>query len=150
MNSDEKTMIEFIEKTREEFNQLSPEEVSFPRGITNLTKFMDPVRLFKKGTPIQARGAILYNDLINKKNIGHKYSRISNGEKIKYCYLKMPNPLKQNVITYIQNLPKEFGLHQYVDYDTQFEKTFLSPLRSILDIIDWKTEKMVTLDAFFS
>lgn len=149
MNSTEDEMIEFISDTKEEFFNLTPEEVAFPKGISELTKFHCSVNLYKKGTPIHVRGSILYNKYIKKNHLENKYNFISNGEKIKYCYLKMPNPIMENVIGFIQNLPPEFDLHSYVDYETQFDKTFLQPLKAILDIIGWKTEKMITLEDFF-
>jgi len=71
---------------------------------------------------------------------------IKNGEKIKFCYLKLPNPVRNNVISIINVLPQEFGLEKYVDYDTQFEKTFIEPIRLILDSVGWKTEKTNTLE----
>lgn len=149
MNYDESSMIDFIQKTKEEFNTLPPEEVSFPRGISDLTKFRDGATLYKKGTPIHVRGAILYNQHIQKQGLTSKYNTIGNGEKIKFCYLKVPNPIMENVITFIQTLPKELGLDKYVDYDTQFEKSFLQPLKALLDIVGWKTENAATLESFF-
>ena len=149
MNYDEVSMIEFIQKTKEEFNNLPPEEVAFPRGISDLTKFRDGATLYKKGTPIHVRGAILYNQHIQKQGLTAKYNTIGNGEKIKFCYLKVPNPIMENVITFIQTLPKELELDKYVDYDMQFEKSFLQPLKALLDIVGWKTENVATLESFF-
>jgi DNA polymerase elongation subunit (family B) len=149
MNLTEEEMIRFIEKTKTEFFNLSPEEIAFPKGISELTKFQCSASLYRKGTPIHVRGSILYNKYLKKNKLENKYNYISNGEKIKYCYLKMPNPIMENVIGFIQTLPSEFNLHSYVDYETQFDKTFLQPLKAILDIIGWSTEETITLDQFF-
>lgn len=149
MSSDENEMIDFIAETKKEFFKLTPEEVSFPKSISEVAKFMSSLSMYQKGTPIHVRGAILYNHYIKDKKLQRKYSIIKNGEKIKYCYLKLPNPIHQNVISYIQKLPPEFELQKYIDYDMQFEKTFLNPLKLILDIIGWKIEKQNTLDSFF-
>lgn len=149
MNSTEEDMIKFIEVTKQQFLKLSPEEVAFPKGVSDLTKFRCGASLYTKGTPIHARASILYNWHLKKNQLEHKYNFISNGDKIKFCYLKMPNPIMENVIGFIQTLPSEFNLHSYVDYETQFDKTFLQPLKAILDIIGWKTEKTVTLEDFF-
>jgi DNA polymerase elongation subunit (family B) len=149
MNYTEEDMIKFVEETKREFFKLSPDEVAFPKGVSDVTKFLDQSSLYKKGTPIHVRGSILYNKSLKKHGLENKYNFITNGEKIKYCYLKMPNPIMENVIGFIQTLPKEFGLHAYVDYETQFDKTFVQPLKAILDIIGWKTEKTITLDQFF-
>jgi len=150
MNSNEEEMIKYIAETKKQFFSLSPEEISFPKSVNDVTKYMSKTQRYIKGTPIQVRGSILYNELIKIKKVDRKYSSIKNGEKIKFCYLKVPNPIQENVISYIQTLPPEFGLHNYVDYKTQFDKTFLLPLKSILDIIGWHTEKITTLTSFFA
>jgi DNA polymerase elongation subunit (family B) len=150
MNSTEDEMIKYIAETKKEFFALSPEEVSFPKSVNDVTKYMSKVERYKKGTPIQTRGSILYNELVKTKKLDKKYSIIKNGEKIKFCYLKLPNPIHENVISFIQKLPPEFDVHPYVDYKLQFEKTFLIPLKSILDVIGWHTERVSTLTSFFA
>ncbi len=149
MTKTEDELISFIDNFRKDFNQLPPEEISFPRTVSDVNKYKSPSTLYSKGTPIHARGAILYNYLIKEKKLDKKYAKIQNGEKIKFCYLKLPNPIQENVISYIQEFPKEFGLGKYIDYDLQFSKAFLDPMKVILDSIGWRTEKTVTLDSFF-
>ena len=150
MTKTEDDMITFIDNFRKTFNQLPPEEISFPRSINDVNKHKSSSTLYCKGTPIHARGAILYNHLIKEKKLDKKYAKIQNGEKIKFCYLKLPNPIRENVISYIQEFPKEFGLDKYIDYDLQFSKAFLEPMKVILDAINWKVEKTVNLESFFS
>jgi DNA polymerase elongation subunit (family B) len=141
LNKTEDDMIEFIEKFRKDFQTLDPADIAFPRGVNGITKYTkDP-----SGTPIHVRGTILYNSLIKKKNLTKKYSLIAEGEKIKFIYLKQPNTVQSNVISFQQVIPKEFDLVKYIDHQTQFEKSFLEPLKIILDCIDWKTEKTNTL-----
>ena len=149
MNGEENELIDFIKKTKDDFFKLNPEDISTPRGITDMDKFHSPSTIYRKSTPIHSRGALLYNHYLKNLKLTHKYSLISNGEKIKVCYLKMPNPIRENVISYIQTLPPELGLHRYVDYETQFDKTFMSPIISLLDIIGWRTEKRVNLANFY-
>jgi len=149
MTKTEDEMITFIDNFRKAFNQLPPEEISFPRSINDVDKHKSSSTLYCKGTPIHARGAILYNHLIKEKKLDKKYAKIQNGEKIKFCYLKLPNPIRENVISYIQEFPKEFGLDKYIDYDLQFSKAFLEPMKVILDAINWKVEKTVNLESFF-
>ena len=150
MTKTEDEIISFIDDFRKEFNELPPEEISFPRSINDVDKHKSPSTLYSKGTPIHARGAILYNHLIKEKKLDKKYAKIQNGEKIKFCYLKLPNPIHENVISYIQEFPKEFGLDKYIDYDLQFNKAFLEPMKVILDAINWRVEKTVNLESFFS
>jgi DNA polymerase elongation subunit (family B) len=150
MTKTEDDMISFIDSFRKKFNQLPPEEISFPRSISDVDKHRSSSTLYNKGTPIHVRGALLYNHLIKEKKLDKKYARIQNGEKIKFCYLKLPNPIHENVISYIQEFPKELGLDKYVDYDLQFNKAFLEPMKVILDSIGWKVEKTVNLESFFA
>lgn len=141
---------DFIENFRKEFKKLPPEEISFPRGLNGLREYSDSVMLYKKGTPIHVKGAILYNHYLKQRGLDKKYPLIQEGEKLKFTYLKQPNPFKDTVISYPGRLPEEFGLHDFVDYDMQFDKSYLEPVKTILDCIGWNHEKVSTLDGFFS
>ena len=145
----EDDVIEFIDKCRRDFKSLPAEDISFPRSVSEVTKYHSYSSIYGKGTPIHARGALLYNHYVKEKELTNKYSLIQNGEKIKFCYLKKPNPIHENVISFIQTIPKEFDLDRYIDYNLQFEKSFLEPLRIILDAIGWRVEKSTTLESFF-
>jgi hypothetical protein len=149
MIAEESDIQKFIADFREEFKTLPVEEVSFPRGLNGLRDYSDSVTLYKKGTPIHVKGAILYNHYLKQKGLTNKYQLIQEGEKLKFTYLKSPNPFKDTVISFPTRLPKEFELQKYIDYDTQFEKTFLDPIKIILDSIGWKSEKQTTLESFF-
>lgn len=150
INGTEEDIHKFIADFREEFRKMPPEEISTPRGMNGLKTYTDAVSMYKKGTPIHVKGAILYNHHLKQLGLTKKYELIKEGEKIKYTYLKMPNPFKETVISYPSRLPKEFELDKYVDYDLQFDKTFLDPIRGILDCIGWKTEKGNSLEDFFT
>jgi DNA polymerase elongation subunit (family B) len=149
MNSTEEKVHEFIESFREEFNRLPPEDVSSPRGCNGIASYSDSVTLYKKGTPIHVKGAILYNFHVKQMGLENKYPLIKEGEKLKFAYLKMPNPAKDTVISFPQRLPKELGLHEFIDYDMQFNKAFIEPIRVVLDCMGWKIEKQNTLESFF-
>ena len=138
-----------IETFRTYFKTLPPDEIAFPRGITNLTNYMDNQTIYKKGTPIHARGSIMYNKMLVDKSLTKQYNKIQNGEKIKFIYLRTPNHMKENVISFLDYLPEEFGLHRYIDYDTQFDKTFLGVIDPILQAVGWNSKDIATLDEFF-
>ena len=150
MNGTEEDVIDFIDKSRKEFKSLPPEDISFPRTVSDVKKYYSYTTIYMKGTPIHCRGALLFNHYVNKKKLTNKYSLIQNGEKIKFCYLKKPNIIQENVISFIQDFPKELDLEKYVDYDLQFEKSFVEPLKAILDAIGWNVEKTVNLELFFT
>ena len=150
MTGTEEDVIDFIDKSRAEFKSLPPEQISFPRSVSDVVKYKGSSEIYIKGTPIHCRGALLFNHYIKKNKLDNKYSLIKNGEKIKFCYLKKPNPMHENVISFIQDFPKELDIDKYIDYDLQFEKSFVEPLKAILDAIGWNVEKTVNLELFFS
>jgi hypothetical protein len=150
VNGTQEDVHKFIEDFRKEFKTLPVEEISFPRGLNGLNTYSDDLTLYKKGTPIHVKGAILYNHNLKQKNLTKKYPLIQEGEKVKFTYLKMPNPFKDTVVSYPSRLPKEFELQEYIDYDMQFDKAFLEPIRVILDCMGWKTEKTSSIEDFFS
>ena len=150
MSGTEDDVIKYIDNCREKFKKLTPEEISFPKTASDIMKHSCPNAIYDKGTPIHVRGALLFNHHIKSNKLTNKYSLIQNGEKVKYCYLKKPNPIYENIISFIQEFPKELGLNSYIDYDTQFEKGFLEPLKIILNAIGWSSEKKMTLDSFFN
>jgi len=150
MSGSEDNMINFIEECRCKFKKLSPEEVSFPRSASDVQKYSSSSGVYIKGTPIHVRGALLFNHYIKQNKLMGKYSLIQNGEKIKFVYLKKPNIIHENVISFIQDFPRELNLDKYIDYELQFEKAFLEPLKIILDVVGWKIEKIANLDSFFA
>ena len=153
VNSDEKTLNTFIQTFRKNFKKLKTEEIAFPRSVNGIKKWSDKTSIFKKGTPMHIKGAILYNHLLKKHNLVKKYPLIQDGEKIKYLLLKTPNIIQANVIAFLGEFPKEFGLQNYIDYDTMFEKSFVDPLEFIVNAIDWQIDRSYgsqrTLEALF-
>jgi DNA polymerase elongation subunit (family B) len=150
MSGTEDEVIKFINECRQEFRTFSPEQIAFPRTASDIRKYSSRDGIYSKGTPIHVRGSLLFNHHIKEKKLTNKYSLINNGEKVKYIFLKKPNIIQENVISFISEFPKELGLDKYIDYELQFEKSFLDPLKSILDSIGWKTEHTTNLDSFFT
>jgi len=153
MNGNEKELNTFIQNFRDEFMSLPPEDIAYPRSVNGLSKFSDSNGMFKKGAPIHCKGAILYNHLVKERKLGNKYPYIQEGDKIKFINMKQPNLYQCSAISFITKLPKELDLHKSVDYDVQFEKSFIEPLNFILTKINWLVDKSYgtqgTLEDFF-
>jgi DNA polymerase elongation subunit (family B) len=149
MNGNEKDFQSFVEAFKQEFKTLSFEDIAFPRGVSDLSKYMSSTELYSKGTPMHVRGAIMFNSFLKKYKLTKKYQLIQDGDKTKFCYMKVPNPVQENVFSILTVLPKEFGVEKYIDYDTQFDKAYLEPLKTIVNTIGWRTERVSSLESFF-
>jgi len=150
MSGNESDVQDYIDKFRKEFESMTPEEIAFPRGCNNIAKNSSPATIYGKGCPMHVRGALLYNYWVKKKKLTHKYPLIQEGEKVKYVMLNTPNKINENVVSFFQTLPPELGLNGSIDYDLQFNKSFLQPLQVILDTLGWDAEKTNTLEALWS
>jgi DNA polymerase elongation subunit (family B) len=149
LSGDKEATQKFIQEFKQEFKQLRPEQAAFPRGVTTLDKWSDRRTIYSKGTPIHVRASLLYNHLLKHHSL-KQYEEIQKGNKIKWTYMLIPNPIRENVIAFPDYLPQEFGLDKYIDYNKQFEKTFLEPLEPILEAIGWQAEEQLTMDDFFA
>jgi DNA polymerase elongation subunit (family B) len=149
MSKDEQSLIQFIDEFRKHFQKLTPEDIAYPRSVNGVIKYADSTNIYQKSTPMHTKGSLLYNHYLKTNKLTHKYEKINEGDKIKFVQLKEPNPIREKVIAFPSKLPKEFKLHPYVDYDSQFDKSFLEPLRFIVKAIGWNFEKQATLDMFF-
>jgi len=148
MSAEEKDLQQYVSKFRTEFENKNFAEISFPRGISDIAKWNTRTGFLKK-TPIHVKGSILFNRLIEEHDIRNKYEEIGSGDKIRFCYLKAPNPHFSNVLSCPDELPEEFNIQKYINYDLQFTKSFLDPLLAILKSIGWEAEHTSNLDSFF-
>jgi DNA polymerase elongation subunit (family B) len=151
MGGDQKEMKEFIVNFRRDFELLPPEDIAFPRSVNGVNKYGDTTSIYKKGTPMHVKGALLYNHLLKTKKISHKFQQFYEGDKGKFVHLRK-NVWNANVITFMAKLPKEFEMHGLIDYEQQFTKSFMEPLRFILDAINWKIDASDsnTIEDFFA
>jgi DNA polymerase elongation subunit (family B) len=154
MRGDEKELNDFIQTFRKEFLDLMPEEIAFPRSLNGLSKWGNSSAIFSKGTPMHVKGGLLYNHYTKQNRLTNKYPLIQEGDKIKFVYMRTPNPMQSNVISFITKLPRELDIMKYIDYDQQFEKAFVEPLSFITKQIGWNIDRsygtQTTLEDFFS
>ena len=149
MDGTEGQVIDYIDTVKSEFIKLLPQEVAFPRGVNNLKKYKGTNQIYTKGTPIHVRGSLLYNYYLAEHKLLQKYKKIQDAEKILFVYLKLPNPFRENIVSFPDTLPAEFNLDKYIDYELQFTKAFVDPLKIVLNAIGWKFEEESTLESFF-
>ena len=154
MSGDEKELNDFLIEFRNQFNDLPPEEIAYPRSVNGVRKFYSDSSIYRKGTPMHIKGSLVYNHMIRQRKLSRKYPIIQDGDKVKYLELRQPNPLGCNVITFPAKLPKELDILKYVDYDSQYEKSFIDPLSFITNNIGWKIDRsfgtQTTLEDFFN
>ena len=150
INQDESALIKFVDEFKTLFFTLPPQDIAFPRGVNGLEKYSDSKTIFGFKTPMHVRGSLIFNHFITEKNLDKKYEKIKEGEKIKYIYLKEPNIMRTDVISFLSVIPEEFEIDKHIDYNTQFEKSFLEPLKIVLTAIKWNVEKTNSLEDFFS
>ena len=153
INSDEVELNKFIQDFRKDFMEMDPELIAYPRSCNGVKKWSDKSSVFKKGTPMHVKGALLYNHLLNRNKLSHKFPFIQEGDKIKFLQLRKPNILQSNVISFMTKLPREFDLKETIDYDIMFDKSFVEPLMFILDSIGWNIDRsygtQITLESLF-
>ena len=150
MTNTEEDLISYIDSFRDEFDSLPPEAIAFPRSVNGISKFKAHGTVYSKGCPIHVRGTLLYNFYISQRKLEHKYPLVQEGEKIKFLYLRRPNKISENVISFLNTFPRELDLENSIDRDAQFKKAFLDPLHIITDVIGWKTEKVSNLEFLFT
>lgn len=149
LNSTENDLQKYIIKVEGDFKTLKAHEIAFPRGVKGLQKYHDNASIYKSATPMHVRGSLLYNFHIKKKDLDKKYELIQEGEKIKFLYLIEPNPISENCIAFIGELPAELGLTKYVDYTTMFEKSFIEPITSFISGMRWSAKPQASLASLF-
>lgn len=146
----EEDVKQYVSQLEASWVKQAPEDISFPRSVNGLNDYKDSNSIFKKATPIHVKGALIYNHLIDSLRLTKKYQLINEGDKIKFVYLKEPNPIGSHVISFLGELPEEFKLHKYIDYDRMFEKSFIDPLDSLLSCVGWQLREKATLEGLFS
>lgn len=149
LSGSEEQIQTFVDNSKTEFFAKTAEEIAFTKSANNLAQYSGTNTLYTKGVPFHVRGALVYNFHLKRLDLNKKYELIKEGEKIKYVYLKMPNPFYENIIAFPGTCPKEFNIQEFIDYETQFEKAFVSPLEDLIEPMGWSTQKLSSLEDFF-
>lgn len=151
LSSDEVTIQEFVVEFENKFRSGDLQNIAFPRGVNNIEKWVDDTSgLPISGCPIHVRASLVFNKFLSDKGIVD-IEPIRSGDKIKYVYLKKGNPLNSHVVGFINFVPTELEtiIMKYIDYDTQFDKTFLTPIRNFVSVVGWNPVYENTLEQFF-
>jgi DNA polymerase elongation subunit (family B) len=148
LRGDQRELHSYVMEFRKEFNNMAVEDIAFPRGVNGMKQYAGSP-IYSKGTPIHVRGSLLFNHYVKRMGLEKKYQAIRDGDKVRFIYVMKPNPFNEDVIAFPQELPNEFGIRQFIDYDKQFEKTFLDALQSVIEPLGWKTEEQSSLEDFF-
>lgn len=150
LNDDIKSLRKYEKEFKKEFFSAPLDEISFPRGISDIDKWLEAGFSWKTGAPIHVKAAITFNRLINENLLQREYEYIKNGDKIKFIYLKEPNITRNNAIAFTTTIPEEFNLGNYFNKDLQYKKTFVYPLNSFLEIIHWELKETNRLEDLWS
>ena len=154
MSGDENDLNDFIQDFRKEWMDMDAASIAFPRSCNGMKKWRDSNSVYLKGTPMHVKGALIYNHQLKVKKLSSKYPEIMDGEKIKFVHLKDPNPYQCNAFTFLTDCPKELDINKYIDYEKQFEKSYVEPLKFITSAINWHIDDtygtQATLMDFFS
>ena len=137
MSGDENDLNDFIQDFRKEWMGMDAASIAFPRSCNGMKKWRDSNSVYLKGTPMHVKGALIYNHQLKVKKLSSKYPEIMDGEKIKFVHLKDPNPYQCNAFTFLTDCPKELDINKYIDYEKQFEKSYVEPLKFITSAINW-------------
>ena len=137
----------------ETFKSLPIEEIAFVMGVKEYDKYARKCSEFNtvKAMPIHTKAAYFYNLMIDRFNISNDYEKISNGDKIRYFYVKQPNKYGLNAIGYKYYMPKEFKGVFEPDTELMFEKIIFNIIERFYDAVGWKMKqpgKQVQTDLF--
>ena len=149
VDDDYEKLMKYISEFKNKFIGRTFEEVASPTSVNNLEKYADLDLTYRKGTPRHVKGSLTFNALLEEMDLTNKYPPVYSGDKIKFVSLRLPNPSGDDVISCVNELPPEFDLDRFIDYDAQYQKVFIEPLKSLTDIVGWNMERKNTLNSFF-
>lgn len=129
---------------KEEYMKLSVDDIAKASGVSDIEKCVASDGSFISGAHFAAKACVGYNRLV-EKNEDLGLPMIESGDKVQMVLLKPGNPFGQNYFAYPEFFPEELGLGKWVDYQAAFEKSFIDPIQSILDVVGWSHKRRVNL-----
>ncbi len=135
------------------------EKIGNPQAVKKLNKFTERKaragEMFSsigKGAPAAVKAAIIYNDLLRFWKLDKKYNYITQGEKIKWIYLKN-NPYRIEAIAFLDyDIPKEIRtfIEKYADRQKVFESILLNKLEGFYNDLGWSLNLNPHRNKFFN
>jgi DNA polymerase elongation subunit (family B) len=147
LTGNEKNLHTLYKDIEMRYNQMPIEEIAVPTGVNHITKYTDSNGYAIKGCQMHIRAAINHNRLIKELGL-NSIPPIQDAEKIKYFILKN-NHMNLDAIAFRNKLPEEFGVVEFIDKKTTFNKSFLEPAKTFVELIGWHLEKKATLNDLF-
>ena len=154
-----------IDKRVKEFRQqildgsISLIELGNPTSVKTLNKYTERkakagemFSIVAKGAPAAVRAVIKYNDLVKFWGLNKEYSYITQGEKVKWIYLK-PNPYQIEAIAFLEfDIPEKIRtfIEEYADREKIFESILLNKLEGFYSDLGWNLNLNPYKDIFFN
>lgn len=132
-----------LNETYDIFKELPVESIAFAMGCKEYDKYASRCDGFNtcKGMPIHVKASYMYNKILEKYNIDHKYEAIGTGDKVRYLYVQQPNRFAANAIGYKYYYPEEFREIFKVDRELMFDKIVFSIIERFYSCVKWKAKK---------
>lgn len=140
---------QYVADFKQEFMKLPVHEIAKPSGVNGIITYKGTDGIYAKGTPIHVRGCLLFNHHTKRLGLGKKYQSIQDEDKIKFVYVRKPNPFQEDIISFPTHLPPEFGLDEFIDRDLQFQKVFVDALQIMVNPLGWNLDDSANLEDFF-
>jgi len=139
---DQKKVLSKIREVNKEFKNANISDIAIPKGVSDYTKYASPTEhyvqnglIYPNGCPIHVRASMNYNYLVQTLKL--PLMPITNGTKVKFVHTSKINQLDQDVVAFINEWPEEFNNEFSIDYDRQFNRTFMSVIQRFFDVLKW-------------
>ena len=141
LNGEYKAMYDKVIKFRKAYKKLPLYDIGLSISNNKMADYTPgPDGKLALRTPMGVKASLMFNNWLDGENKKGKYTylkKISGGNKVKAVYLKKINPVNNKVIGFTEQAADEIdkNFRDYVDWETQFEKSFMVPLEQITDVV---------------